>query len=134
MIVRTLDDVRSGPRDVRGPTFESRRLALRADGLGFSFHDTVLFAGTETRMRYAHHVEAVYCIEGEGEVEDLDAGGIHRVRPGTFYAVDGHERHVLRARTALRMICVFRPALVGGEVHDETGAYPLIGEDDSDAA
>jgi len=25
----------------------------------------------------------------------------------------------------MRLICVFTPTLVGGEVHDEDGAYPL---------
>jgi L-ectoine synthase len=34
----------------------------------------------------------------------------------------------LRARTALKMVCVFNPPLNGKEVHDDQGAYPLEAE------
>lgn len=129
MIVRTLNQLIDSERDVRAETFHSRRLLLRSDGMGFSLHDTILHAGSETRMWYRNHVEAVYCIEGEGELEDLSTGQTHAIRPGTMYALDGHERHVLRATKRLRMICVFNPPLTGEEVHDADGAYPLM--DDS---
>lgn len=125
MIVRRLEELEGTDRAVRAPTFTSRRFLLREDGLGFSFHDTVLDAGTETYIWYKHHLEAVYCIAGEGELEDLDHGVTHEIRPGTFYALDCHERHYLRAKTDLRMMCVFSPALTGAEVHDQEGVYPL---------
>jgi L-ectoine synthase len=79
-------------------------------------------------MWYRHHVEAVLCVAGEGEVQALDGDTVHPIRPGTVYALDQHERHVLRARTAMRMVCVFNPPLKGKEVHDESGAYPLEAE------
>jgi L-ectoine synthase len=126
MIVRRLEEIEGTERDVKAPTFESRRLLLRDDGMGFSFHDTVLYAGTSTYIWYKHHLESVYCIEGRGELEDLDNGVTYEIRPGTFYALDGHERHYLKAETDLRMMCVFRPALTGEEVHDEHGVYPLL--------
>lgn len=128
MIVRRLEEVEGTDLDVEAPTFKSRRLLLRRDGMGFSFHDTVLYAGSATYIWYKNHLEAVYCIEGEGELEDLDNGVTHEIRPGTFYALDGHERHYLRAKKDLRMMCVFRPALTGKEVHDHEGVYPLLGE------
>jgi L-ectoine synthase len=96
------------------------------DGMGFSLHDTIIHAGTETTMWYRHHLEAVYCIEGEGEVEVLPDGDVHPIRPGTLYALDGHERHVLRAHSRLRMVCVFNPPCTGREVHGPDGAYPLL--------
>lgn len=126
MIVRHLDEIAGTGRDVRGPTFGSRRLLLAGDGVSFSFHDTVLHAGTTTSMWYRHHVEAVYCIEGKGLLTNRETGDAHPVAPGTFYCVDGHERHELRADTNLRMMCVFTPPLTGGEVHDEDGAYALL--------
>jgi L-ectoine synthase len=126
VIVRTLSDIDGTDRAVEGPTFVSRRLLLADDGVGFSFHDTVLYAGTTTNMWYANHVEAVYCIEGEGELEDLTDGAIYEIAPGTLYTLDGHEKHVLRATTDLRMMCVFTPALTGQELHDENGTYPLL--------
>jgi L-ectoine synthase len=126
MIVRTLEDIVGTDCDVEAPTFRSRRLLLARDGAAFSFHDTVLLAGTTTTMWYRHHVEAVYCIDGEGLLTNRETNERHPVRPGTFYCLDGHERHALRAETDLRMICVFTPPLTGGEIHDENGAYPLL--------
>lgn len=128
MIVRRLDEIRGTDRDVKGPTFNSRRLLLRGDGMGFSFHDTIINAGTETLIWYKNHLEAVYCIEGEGEIELAD-GQRFDIRPGTLYALDGHEKHMLRARKQMRMMCVFNPPLTGKEVHDKDGVYPLIEEE-----
>lgn len=126
MIVRTLGEIRGTERDVEAPTFRSRRFLLAEDGMGFSFHDTVLFAGTRTEMRYAHHLEAVYCIEGEGRLTDLGTEEVHDIGPGSLYALDRHDHHVLEAVTDLRMMCVFTPPLTGREVHDGDGAYPLL--------
>ena len=126
MIVRTLAELENTERDVRGTTFKSRRFLLARDGMGFSFHDTVLYAGTETYIWYKNHVEAVYCVEGEGEIELLPDGPTFEIKPGTMYALDGHEKHNLRAHKDLRVICVFNPALTGREVHEEDGSYPLL--------
>lgn len=126
MIVRSLTDIVDGPRDVRAPTFASRRLLLAEDGTGFSFHDTILHAGSVTEMWYRHHVEAVYCVEGEGELTETGTGVRHRIEPGVLYVLDGHEPHRLEAFTQLRMMCIFTPALTGAEVHDDEGTYPLL--------
>lgn len=129
MIVRHLEDVIGTEHDVDTATWFSRRLLLRRDGAGFSLHDTTMKPGTETTMWYKNHVEAVYCIEGEGELEVLDENRTYPVTPGTLYVLDGHEKHTLRSKTALRVICVFNPPCSGKEVHDADGAYPL-GEPD----
>lgn len=126
MIFRTLEDMAETEREVHAPTFVSRRMLLGKDGMGFSFHDTLLYGGMETRIWYKHHLEAVYCIEGTGEIESLEDGKIYGIRPGTMYALDKHDRHILRAITDLRMVCVFTPPLTGQEVHDEEGTYPLM--------
>lgn len=126
MIVRHLEEIVGTDRDVDAPTFRSRRFLLARDGTTFSFHDTLLHAGTTTSMWYRHHVEAVYCIDGEGSLTNRETGEVHRVRPGTFYCLDQHERHELRADTDLRMMCVFTPPLTGAEVHDGEGVYPLL--------
>ena len=129
MIVRSVDEVKGTARDVGTPNWVSRRLLLKSDGMGFSLHETTVYPGTETYMWYAHHLEAVYCIEGEGEVESLADGTIHPIRPGVVYALDRHDKHHLRARTRMRLVCVFNPPLSGREVHDENGVYPVIGEE-----
>jgi L-ectoine synthase len=128
VIVRQLETVLGTEREVDTPNWTSRRLLLRRDGMGFSLHDTVIRPGTETHMCYANHLEAVYCIEGEGEIEVADTGEVFAIAPGTVYALDGHERHALRAHTRMRMVCVFNPPVAGDEVHDADGVYPLIEE------
>jgi L-ectoine synthase len=96
--------------------------------MGFSFHITTIYAGAELPMHYKNHLEAVYCISGEGSIEDLATGRVHEIRPGVLYALDQHDRHILRGRTEMVMACVFNPPVTGREVHDETGAYPLEAE------
>lgn len=128
MIVRQLEDIEGTERDVKGETWSSRRLILRDDKVGFSVHDTIMKAGTDTEMWYKNHIEAVYCIDGEGEIEDLGTGQVHKVVPGTLYLLNDHDRHRVRPKTDLRMVCVFNPACTGQEVHDESGAYPLLAD------
>ncbi|WP_026929433.1 ectoine synthase [Glycomyces tenuis] len=136
MIVRRLGeligtelDVEGHDRDKAKGTWRSRRLLLARDKVGFSLHDTVLFAGTSTTMHYANHIEAVYVIEGTGKLHDHDNGEVHELAPGTMYLLDGHERHTLVAETDVRTVCVFNPPVTGREVHDEHGVYPLLTED-----
>lgn len=124
MIVRSLTSVIGTERDVHAATWNSRRLLLKQDGMGFSFHHTIIHAGTQTRMCYRNHLEAVYCIAGKGTLEELANGARHTIEPGTLYALDRHDEHVLRAETELSLLCVFNPPLVGNETHDATGAYP----------
>lgn len=114
MIVRSIDNV---------PTVEwgnglSRRFLVAADGVGYSLTDTVVRAGTKSRLEYRNHLEACYCIEGSGEVIELD-GTSHPIVPGTLYCLDKHDAHFLVAspHEDLRLVCVFSPALRGDEVH-----------------
>jgi L-ectoine synthase len=123
MIVRRLAEIEGSPRDVSGPTWTSRRLLLRSDGMGFSLHDTVIHAGTTTEMEYRNHLEAVYCIAGRGSVTVI-GGETFPIEQGTVYALDKHDRHVLVADEALRLVCVFCPPLTGQETHDADGSYP----------
>ncbi len=124
MIIRNLNEIIGSERDVHASTWNSRRLLLADENMGFSMHDTLLYAGTETTMCYENHLEAVYCIEGEGEIQVLPDGPTYPIRPGTIYALDQHDRHCLRATTQLRMVCTFNPPVTGREVHDANGAYP----------
>jgi len=125
MIVRHLGDIMNSERDVRAKNgnWESRRLILNEDAVGFSLHDTIIHAGTETLLWYKHHIEAVYCIEGEGEVETTDNGEVYSIKAGSVYLLNGNERHWLRAKTTMRMVCVFNPPVTGTETHDPDGAY-----------
>jgi L-ectoine synthase len=124
MIVRKLNAVRGSDRHVESAGWESVRLLLKGDGMGFSFHVTTMYAGEELKMHYQHHLEAVLVLKGEGTIEDLATGETHQLSPGVMYALNAHDRHVVRPHTDLVTACVFNPPVTGREVHDETGAYP----------
>lgn len=132
MIVTHLSDLDGTERDVEFNTWRSRRFVLASDRVGFSFHDTVIYAGTETSMWYANHIEAVYCVGGEGTLVNDETGETFPITDGTMYLLNGHERHTVRAKSDLRMACVFNPPVTGREVHDEHGVYPLLTEDGND--
>lgn len=125
MIIRTLNDIRKSDRNVESDGWESARLLLKDDAMGFSFHITTMHAGQELPMHYKNHLESVFVLSGEGTIEDLATGEIHQLRPGTLYALNANDRHIVRPRTDVVTACVFNPPVTGREVHDETGAYPV---------
>jgi L-ectoine synthase len=92
--------------------------------MGFSLHETHVAAGAQLELQYRHHLEACFCVSGEAEITDLATGSRHAIRPGSVYALDQHDRHQLEVRSDLRLVCVFNPALTGGETHDATGSFP----------
>jgi L-ectoine synthase len=130
MIVRRLTtDILGTEREVESENgnWVSRRLVLADDGVGFSFHDTIIRAGTETYIHYANHIEGVYCVSGNGEIYDIANDTTHKISDGMMYLLNNHDRHYLRGGTEdMRLICVFNPPLTGKEVHDENGHYPLL--------
>lgn len=128
MIVRKLDEAKNGRRLVESNGWDSVRLLLKDDGMGFSFHITTIYEGAELPMHYRNHLESVYCISGHGSIEDLETGENFDIAPGVMYALDRNDRHILRATSEMTMACVFNPPLNGLEVHDESGAYPLQAE------
>nr|ABF19051.1 EctC [Alkalihalobacillus alcalophilus] len=127
MKVVALKDVIGTEHDVKNEdnTWNSRRLVLKKDGMGYSVHDTIIYAGTETHIWYQNHLESVYCIEGEGEVETIADGKVWPIKKDEIYVLDKHDEHLLRAKTDMRMVCVFNPPITGNEVHDENGVYPV---------
>lgn len=127
MIIRHLEEMIGTERDVKAENgnWVSRRFILKDDKMGFSFHETTVFAGTKTYIWYKHHLEAVYCVGGVGEIEDIETGKTYPISNGTMYALNKHERHFLRAKTDMRLVCVFNPPLTGREDHDDEGVYPL---------
>jgi len=126
MIIRSLKQIEDTDRDIKGVlgTWRSKRLILADDNVGFSLHETVVYPGTETRLWYKNHVEAVLCVEGECELTNDDNGDVFTIKPGDMYLLDKHDRHTLRPKTLFRAICVFNPAVTGREDHDKDGAYP----------
>ncbi|MDP9867041.1 MULTISPECIES: ectoine synthase [Streptosporangium] len=114
MIVRDLNESKT----VDWGNGLSRRFLLESDGMGYTLTDTIVYAGTKSHLEYRNHLEACYCIEGSGEVIDLQ-GNSYPITPGTIYALDLHDAHYLIAspHEDLRLVCVFSPALRGDERH-----------------
>lgn len=130
MIVRTIGDITDTEADIKTENWRSKRIVLAKEKVGFSVHETTLYAGTVNQFWYANHVEAVFVVEGEGEITDLATGRIHQLAPGSLYLLNDHDKHEVRPRTEMRTVCVFNPPVTGREVHDESGVYPLVTEAD----
>jgi len=122
MIFRALDEITDTDQDARGDGWRARRHFVRRDGLGFSLSETTVEAGREMQLWYKHHQEACYVIEGEAEITVRDTGAVHRIGPGDAYAPQ-HDRHTVRVLSAVRLVCVFSPALTGTETHNADGSY-----------
>lgn len=126
MIVRTLEEIIGTEREVHAENgnWVSRRFVLNDEAAGFSFHETIIKAGTETHIWYKHHIEAVYCVAGDGEIEDLKTAEVHPIKDGTLYLLNDNDEHLLRGGSVdMRLICAFNPPVTGREMHDEDGAY-----------
>lgn len=123
MIVRDLHHLENTERSVSDARWNSVRLLLADDGMGFSFHITRIEAGSEHTFHYKHHLEAVYCIAGRGTITDLATGTTHDIRPGVIYALNEHDRHTLCCDENFVLACAFNPPVTGTEVHREDGSY-----------
>ena len=128
MIVRDFNKLKDTDRSVSDARWNSVRMLLADDGMGFSFHITTLEAGSEHTFHYKHHFESVYCMSGRGSNTDLGTGETHEIRPGVMYALNLHDRHTLRAEEELVMACCFNPPVTGTEVHREDGSYAPVEE------
>ncbi|ATX78354.1 MAG: ectoine synthase [Reinekea forsetii] len=130
MIVRNMIQAEQQGRKIMSPdgNWDSTRLLLKEDQMGFSFHITTIYKGADFQMHYQNHLESVYCISGEGEVETLADGQKYPIAPGTLYILDKHDKHILRGFSEMKMACVFNPPLNGKEVHNPDGAYELEAE------
>ena len=130
MIVRQLQEAEESGRKIVDPkgNWDSTRMLLKDDNMGFSFHITTIYKGADFQMHYQNHLESVYCMSGKGEVETLDDGKVYPITPGTLYILDKHDKHVLRAFEEMKMACVFNPPLTGKEVQNAEGAYELEAE------
>jgi L-ectoine synthase len=113
MIVKRLEDIIGTKGEAHGDKWHSLRLLHSEDGMGVTLTDSILEEGFEMVLWQKNHLEACYCLEGEGTVEELDSATVHTIKPGTLYAMNDHDRHRIRATTRMRVVCTFFPALTG---------------------
>jgi L-ectoine synthase len=126
MIVRHLNDCLVD-RKIEDPNgnWNSVRMLLKDDGMGFSFHITTIYANSSMKMHYMNHLESVYCISGTGTIKDMKTNQEHKIEPGVIYALDQHDEHILTSHDEMQLACVFNPPITGTEVHNKLGAYEL---------
>lgn len=125
MIVRSLDQVKaSGGYGEKPGVWSSARYLLKTDNVGFTMTMTTVASGQSIELEYKNHIEANLVIDGRAELTDLGSSQVYQLGPGDMYTLDKHDRHGLTALTDLKLVCVFTPALVGDETHDEDGSYP----------
>ena len=125
MIVRGLDDVKaSGSYAEKAGGWSRSRYLLHSDDVGFTVTTTTVASGQSIELEYKNHIEANLIIEGSAVLTDAGTGKDYQLGPGDMYTLDNHERHKLEVLTDLKLVCVFTPALVGDETHDEDGSYP----------
>ncbi|AOE79286.1 MULTISPECIES: ectoine synthase [Pseudomonas] len=119
MFIRSKADIEKTAHFVEWGAGTSHRLLTEKDQMGYTVCHTVVRAGTESLLHYRNHLEACYCIAGEGEVEDMD-GNVYPIRPGDMYVLDQHDRHYLRGgqHEDLVLVSVFNPPLRGDERHN----------------
>ena len=122
MKVRTIKSITHTERHVIGEGFESLRIVLAKDDIGFSVHKTVIPKGPARHWHYKHHKEVCYCIQGRGILTNLETGETFKIVPDTAYILDNHDNHTFQAITDVVLISVFNPPVTGNELHDEDGS------------
>ena len=115
MIIRSVDEVIGTARDVHGKGWKSRRVVLAGEGPDYSVHETTLEAGVRLRFSYRDHRETVYCVAGEGLIEDVGGARTVRLIPGGLYSAGIGEDHVITTDTEMKLLCIFTPPLTGDE-------------------
>ncbi len=105
--------------------WNSIRMLLKEDGMGFSFHITTIYKDSNIKMHYINHLESVYCISGHGKIIDLKNNKTFKIAPGTLYALNKNDEHILSCDEEMKLACVFNPPIKGDEVHNKQGAYEI---------
>jgi L-ectoine synthase len=123
MIIKKIDQCNK-VEDPKGQ-WNSIRMLLKDDGMGFSFHITTIYKHSSIKMHYINHLESVYCISGCGEIIDLKHNKTFNIKPGTLYALNEHDNHILNCTEEMKLACVFNPPIKGDEVHNQYGAYEV---------
>jgi L-ectoine synthase len=130
MFIRTLDELERLGR-IRRPlgndAFRSARFLTAADGMGFSYNENRVTAGTDAVIWLKHHWEANYIIAGRGQVTDLSSDESWSLEAGILYAVGPNDRHRLLLTQDTHYVSIFCPPLRGDETFDKEGGYAASG-------
>ncbi|GFE51854.1 L-ectoine synthase [Roseobacter cerasinus] len=115
MIIQNLHDLRGSQRYTSRPNWDSTRLIVADDQMGFSLHVTRIFPGETGLTEYPEHVEAAYCLSGRATLIYDDGATRTEIAPGVVYALNQHDPHRMVVHEELNLVCVFNPPLAGSE-------------------
>lgn len=123
MKIRKIKEIEKTERHVIGVGFESLRVLIEKDNMGFSLHKTIIPKGGPYNWHYKNHLEACYCIKGSGIIKDLETNDRYEINVDTTYILDNHDNHTFEAIEDTVLISVFNPPVVGDEIHLIDGSY-----------
>lgn len=111
-------------RKVRYHSGVSNRILLEDDGMGYTMTKTVVEPGQKCFQHYKNHLETCYCVSGRGILTD-ESGAEHEITADMTYVLDQRDPHWFEALEETVLICTFNPPLVGREIHEADGSYPI---------
>lgn len=115
MIIQQLQELQGSNRYTSRPNWDSTRLIVANDRMGFSLHVTRIYPGQTGLTEYPDHVEAAYCVSGHATLIYDEGSARAEIVPGVVYALDQHDPHTMIVHDELQLICVFNPPLSGSE-------------------
>ena len=117
------NDLIGTDRDVKFKERRSIRMILEKDGMGFSFHKTIIPKGEKGHWHYKYHKESCYCIKGSGILTNLETNKSYNIDVGDIYILDNHDNHTFESLEDVVLISVFNPPVKGNETHQKDGSY-----------
>lgn len=107
----------------------SNRILVEKDGMGFGLTKTVIQPSAgRVFQQYKNHLESCYCVSGKATLTSVETGEEFDILPDVTYVLDKNDAHYFEAHEETVLICTFNPPLVGHEVHDADGSYPVSDE------
>ena len=104
--------------------FLSYRVVIKKDKMGFGICKTIVPKCEPQLWHYENHLEACYCIEGKGQIVNLETGEKFDIDVDTTYILDKNDKHTFQALSdRVVLISVFNPPLNGNETHKDGGSY-----------
>ena len=132
MLIRTMEQLEAEGRviSISHGKASAVRLLTKSDGLNFSISEARASSAGQSDLWYKNHWEANYVRSGNATLENRTTGERWELEPGVLYCVGPNDQHsIIRTEdTDMRVISVFSPPIVGGETHDDDGAYPPSGD------
>jgi L-ectoine synthase len=87
LIYHAAESLKGTKRYVQADGFVSIRLALAEDNLGFTVTEATGKTELDLEIQHKNHIEAVYVLEGTGEVELVETGEVYKLYPGVLIQI-----------------------------------------------